>query len=400
MEHRPSRPPTGSRSRTGSLEHNVSDRLPLSRAAALVALFVLALPVTAHAWGAATHHYIAQHWSQDLPGTIDGLRFYDAVVDSHVTDPDTRKSSTPGESYKHYIDIDVYPEFLAGTLTHSRSALEAQYGASTVLANGVLPWAINDATTQLATQFAAAQWSAAALTIADLCHYAGDETQPLHCTANYDGAQTGNSGIHSRYETTMMSAHLAECSTPVIASRVYTNVTDAMFKAIGESWACVSGLLAADNAAKTASGGSYSTTYYNALWSATKAMTQARLDSATVMTASLVHTAWMNAGRPVVPGSTVGVPLVPPGPVALRLAAGPSPFRGALGIRWAGEGPLAIDVYDVRGAHVDHVADGLRGSGLLVWAPAAAGARAPAGVYFVHLTSPDGAVTRRVTRVE
>ena len=41
-------------------------------------------------------------------------------------------------------------------------------------------------------QFQAQQWSAAALTIADLCHYVGDGCQPLHCTENYNGQLTGN----------------------------------------------------------------------------------------------------------------------------------------------------------------------------------------------------------------
>ncbi len=373
-------------------------RAPHACQALLVFLFCVALPATGWGWGGATHRYIAQHYSQHLPATIDGLRAYDSTVSLHVTDPDTRKGSTPGESYRHYIDIDAYPAFLAGTLTHSRSALEAQYGAATVLANGVLPWIVGDVVGTLASQFRTEQWSAAALTIADLCHYAGDATQPLHCTANYDGQLTGNNGVHSRYESDMMALHLAELTTPVLPVRYYASVNDTMFTAIGQSWAAVSVILQADDDAIDRGSGQYNTTYYDVLWSDTQAMTRARIDSATVLTASLVYTAWVNAGRPVVPGSSAHVE---PGPLAGNaLSAGPTPFRTELAIRFAGDGPLAVDVFDVRGARVARLADAVPGAGSVSWRPAEAGRRLEAGLYFVRLSGPGWQRVRRVTLLD
>lgn len=378
------------------MHRTLRDRARL--AAPLVLLALAGLPALARAWGSTTHHYIAQHYSQHLPGSIDGLRAYDATVDAHVTDADTRKPVTPGESYKHYIDIDVYPEFLAGTLTHSRSALEAEYGASAVLNNGVVPWAIGDAVTVLAAQFAAADWANAALTIADLCHYVADATQPLHCAQNYDGQLSGNNGIHSRYETTMMGFHIADLSTPVLPVAVQASPVDAAFDIVGDSWADVAPLLAADTHAKSVSGGAYNATYYTTLWTDTQAFTRARIDTATVMTASLVTTAWVLAGRPSVPGSSASVALLPPG--GRSLAAGPTPFRGALDIRFAGPGPLAVDVYDVRGARVAHLADGVAGAGNVAWRPGANGGRAAAGLYFVRLSGSGWSLVRRVTLLD
>jgi hypothetical protein len=81
--------------------------LPLAACAAL-----LLSPAPGWAWGSATHHYIAQNYSKHLPAFIDGLRAWDSVVDAHVTDPDTRRPSTPGEAPRHFIDIDSYSEFL------------------------------------------------------------------------------------------------------------------------------------------------------------------------------------------------------------------------------------------------------------------------------------------------
>ena len=144
--------------------------MPRSRPAVVRRAFILAtllavcLPAPGWTWGSATHHYIAENYSKHLPPYIDGLRAYDAVVDQKVTDPDTRRPTTPGESYRHYIDIDNYAEFLAGTLSHDRATLEAQYGAATVLDNGIVPWAVGEVVATLTQQFQDQQWSAATTT--------------------------------------------------------------------------------------------------------------------------------------------------------------------------------------------------------------------------------------------
>ena len=369
----------------------------------LTAILCAGLPANGWTWGSVGHHYIAQHYSQHLPAYIDGLHTYDATVDAHVTDPDSRKPSTPGESEKHYIDIDHYPEFLAGTLPRDRSTLEALYSPTEVTANGVLPWAIVSSVTTLTAQFQALNWSAAALTIADLCHYVGDANMPLHCTVNYNGQLTGNTGIHSRYEGTMISNYLGQLDTPAMTATYYPSPLDATFDLIAASWAGVSPILAADNTARAASGGSYNSTYYASLWNSTRVLTQARLDTASVMTASLVYTAWAKAGAPTVPGSSEVPPLAAPPMAAdagVRLVAGPSPFRDALTVRFAGPGPMSVDVFDVRGARVAQLADHVPGQGSVIWRPGASGAPAGPGLYFVRLSGPGTNAVRRVTMVQ
>lgn len=351
---------------------------------------LIAFPASVWGWGSATHHYIAQNYSKHLPATMDGLRAYDSVVDAHVTDPDTRRPTTPGEEYRHYIDVDFYSEFLAGAMPHNRATLEATYGPQTVLQTGIVPWAVGEVVTTLAQQFQAGQWSAAALTIADLCHYVGDVTQPLHCTLNYNGQLTGNSGIHSRYESTMMSSHIADLNTPVMPIAYYANTVDAMFGIVSGSWDQVDAVLAADNTARAASGGAFNSTYYAALWTSTQGFTRTRIDSATVATASFVYSAWVNAGSPAIPGSTAGVIPAAPG---VALSAGPTPFRDLLTIRYAGSGPMTVDVFDVRGTRVERLVDGAAAAGTVTWRPERS---VGAGLYFVRLRQ--GAI-ERVARV-
>ena len=56
------------------------------------------------------------------------------------TAADERKSQVPGESIKHYIDIDDYPEFFTGTLPHTFDEMVAMYGLNRVEGNGTVPW--------------------------------------------------------------------------------------------------------------------------------------------------------------------------------------------------------------------------------------------------------------------
>jgi len=363
----------------------------VSRTLVTLAL-AFALPGAAHAWGGATHHYIARNWSQHLPPEIDGLRAYDAVVDAHVTDADTRRPYTPGEGPRHYIDIDAYPEFLAGTLPHDRAELERRYGTGVVAANGIVPWAVADVVTTLAAQFRAAQWDASALTIADLCHYVGDATQPLHCTANFDGQQTGDPGVHARYETDLMALHLDELHTPAAGVTYDASPVDTMFAIVTASWRDVAPLVAADLGALSETQGTIDDNYWASLWSGVGAFTRERIDAATRATASFVYTAWVRAGQPVVPGSS-GTPSVESIDTGPRLDVGPVPFREALAIRWAsGAVPVDVDVFDVRGTRVDHVIDRTP-SGTSRWRPAA---HVRSGVYFVRMRGAGVEVSRRV----
>lgn len=357
-----------------------------------VVCLALALPARGWSWGSDGHHYIARNYSQHLPPEIDGLRAWDATVDSRVMDPDYRKSSDPSEGYRHYMDIDAYPEFFAGTMPHDRAVLEARYGASTVQARGVLPWAVGEVVATMTQQFQSAQWSALAISIADLCHYVGDGHQPLHCTQNYDGQYTGNSGIHARYETTMLSMVIGDLHTDPMAVELYPNAVDAMFDIIGDSWSGKDQVLQADNTAKAASGGSFNTIYYQTLWHEIEALTRQRIDEATRATASFVYTAWQNAGRPAVPGSTVdAVPLAD----RAFLSVGPTPFDEALAVRFSGTGPLTVEVFDVRGSRVATLASAVRGISGLSWRPGEGASRTGPGIYWIRLRGDRFELSRR-----
>jgi hypothetical protein len=295
------------------------------------------------------------------------------------------------------MDIDFYPEFFNGTLTHDRTQLEFQYGAGTVLQKGIVPWAIGEVVDELSTEIEALDWSAAALTIADLCHYVADAHVPLHCTLNYDGQLTGNHGIHSRWESTMMGMFIHEIAVPPQTVEFYPDAVDAAFEVVEESWEGVATIMAADDLALAVSGGSYNSLYYQALWQETGLLAEDRVVNASRATASFVYTAWKNAGEPPVPGSTVDVTPPPPAAPVFTLSVAPNPFTNFLVVRWDGPRPFSVAIYDARGSRVG-VLDAGSGSGQVrVWRP---GHRPLApGVFFVRLRAPGTDLVRRVVYV-
>lgn len=360
-------------------------------------LMVLAAPSAAWPWGSVTHQHIAQSYSQHLPPEIDGLRTLDPTVNAWVMDPDYRKSSVPEERYRHYLDIDFYPEFFSGTLSHDRGQLELQYGAGTVLQTGIITWTIGEVVDRLAGDLAAQDWDAAGRTIADLCHYVGDAHVPLHATKNYDGQYTGNDGIHSRWESTMMGMFIQEIAVDPAPVTFYPDAVEAAFDIIEESWSGVATILEADDVSRTVSGGSFNSLYYQALWQETGLLAEDRTVKASRATASFVYTAWKNAGEPVIPGSTVDI--TPPAPPAPRFifTAEPNPFTDYLVVRWDGPRPFVVEVYDARGTRVGVLDGGAASGEVRVWRPG----RRPLGpgVFFVRLRAPGVELVRRAVYV-
>ena len=104
-----------------------------------------------------------------------------------------------------------------------------------------------------------------------------------------------------------------------------------MFGIIAASWADVGTLTAADTQAQSETQGQFDGNYYASLWFGTESVTRERIDAATLATASFVYTAWVNAGRPYVPGSSGGIPEVAAG---VQLDVGPTPCSTCAARAW------------------------------------------------------------------
>jgi hypothetical protein len=267
-------------------------------------LFILLIAITtdAFSWGGTGHQIINLKSVYKLPSSLSRLRADSLFYAAHASDADNRKNPADtaffAETPRHYIDIDIYPNF--HNLPHSLDSVITIYGRSYVRSQGTLPWATVMVFDSLVAQFKRGDTSKAKLTMSDLGHYVADGHQPLHCTANYDGAQTGNNGIHSRYETSMLGNYLTSLTFPTDSVRYISSPIDYIFDYIYYSQSFVDSIIAADNYAKSVSGGSTSgSAYYAALWSKTGNFTKDLFQRATVALASFWYTAWQNSQSPI-----------------------------------------------------------------------------------------------------
>lgn len=219
--------------------------------------------------------------------------------------PTTEKSSDPTEGNKHFIDIDNYQEFLAGNFPYSIDTLIARYGWDYVWQQGILPWATKYALDSLTSALQRRDWERAKLIAADLGHYVADGHQPLHITKNYDGQLTGQRGIHSRYESQMINRYQGEIT---FSSEPVTYVQDPInfiFNYLFESYSYLDDVLKADSIAKSIAGNTNSETYYLNLWNNTSTFTKYLFQKGSNRLASLIYTAWVNAGSPALPQTLV-----------------------------------------------------------------------------------------------
>lgn len=254
----------------------------------------------AWSWGSTAHKFINQNAAQHLPSALSQLAAQQAFLTNHASDADTRKTSDPmdPEKPKHFVDLESFTDF--HNLPADFSVIVSQYGWTKLQSYGVLPWTVTATADSLTAQFRRADWTKAYQSAADLGHYVGDAYQPLHCTVNYDGQLTGNGGIHSRYESTMIGQYISSLSVHPDSVRYVSDVYGLALSVVLHSNTYVDSILQADNAARTASGwnggGNAPQAYYATLWERTGRLTQEVLQGATQDLASLWYTAWVNAG--------------------------------------------------------------------------------------------------------
>jgi len=372
------------------------------RTVALALAAALLQPAPGYGWGWHVHSLVNRTAAASLPVEFAAFAQWTDSLASLASAADARRCCDDNEAPRHYIDIDDYEEFFAGTLPHTYDAMVARFGRERVIGNGIVPWAIETALAQLTEHLRSRDWPRAVAVAADIGHYVADSHQPLHLTTNYDGQETGQRGIHSRYESTLTEIYYSSL-VPVPGSvSAYARPLDAVFAWIERVYAGVDQVLYADRRATNAAGGQTSgPVYYEVLWRDTGDLTRACIRDAALATAALWYTAWLDAGAPVLPGQGSS----PPPPLTLRLLPNaPNPFQDRTTLRFElpGTGRATLRVLDVRGRLVRTLLDEDPGRGQrsLEWdGRDTEGRRAPSGTYRLRLEQSGKATERRAVRV-
>lgn len=338
----------------------------------------------AFGWGSVGHAIVNGAAAGDLPPALSQLSAQEPFLVAHASDADNRKGADTAEAPKHFIDIDAYPNYTS--LTHDLNALITQLGWTTVKDRGILPWAIAWAQDSLTEQFRRHDWTKAYQTASDLGHYIGDVHQPLHCTQNYNGVLTGNNGIHSRYESSMLNAHQGEILIPVDTVTLVADPLSTAFEDILYSLSYVDSIMDADTYAKAQSGwngsGPIPSAYYDALWQRTGGFTRELLRHAARRLAGFWTTAWIHAGLPVV----ADVPSMSITPSLFVLEQNyPNPFNPVTHIQFSilNRQLTVVTVYDALGQEVATLVNEVKHPG--TYTVEFNGAVLASGVYYYRL---------------
>lgn len=281
---------------------------------ALIAAATLAwalAPVPAFAWGFAAHQFIMRRAIDLLPPELKPFfeRHRDEVV-LRVTDPDLWRNIGWPEDPNHFMDFGVreYGTYPFTALPREYGAALEKFGAATLDRNGRLPWRLAEMFGKLRRGFegfthdAPYAVSDVVLFSAVTSHYIQDAYQPLHAADNYDGIQTGQRGVHSRFERDLFERYQSRLTlapmTPQTAKPL-TNPRDAAFEALLDSYKLVDELLAAD---KQASEGRqlYDDGYFERFFERARPLLERRLSGAIAATAGAISGAWLQAGQPAV----------------------------------------------------------------------------------------------------
>ena len=360
---------------------------------------LLALSITIISWGSVGHKKISEASSLSFNTQMQDFQSWVSFLRDHASDADNRKyiqPIDPTEQPKHYIDIDNYSDFLTkGRIPQTLDSVNAIYGSATVLSNGILPWATIASFDSLRNCLQRHDFTKAKIFAADLGHYVADGHMPSHITKNYDGKDSGNDGIHSRYESTMIGSYISLITYTGETITEISNVNQYIFNYLYANYPYVDSVLIADNYAKTF-GTISSTAYKTALWTKTKSFTMPLFKNASHALAELIYTAWVQAGSPSLITSTSTSELLSLNNAVLDQNI-PNPFISSSRISYKLKvgTEVLIQVRDIKGTIVATLVNETLpvGSYTCEWIPE----NLPAGLYYLVLnTGKDTQVKKMV----
>jgi hypothetical protein len=278
------------------------------RRACAALLITLLLPSSALAWGFEAHKAIMRRAIDILPPELKP--YFTAHRDElayRAIDPDLWRNVGWEEDQNHFMNFGA-PEFgpfpfLAMPRDYG-TALQ-KFGFTTMKRLGMLPWREAEMFGNLQRALVRIGQNNGFATVdtvlfaAVASHYIQDATQPLHATNSYDGQDTNQRGVHSRFETELFERYESRLVLTPAPPKAFASPRDFAFETLLTSYQKVDLVLKADKQA-IGSKKLYDQEYYEAFLQNAKPLLEERLSAAITATASIIVSAWEQAGRPVV----------------------------------------------------------------------------------------------------
>lgn len=278
-------------------------RLTCSLLAAVLAM--LLAPARAEAWGFEAHKYIMSRAIALLPPQIRPL--FEAertMVVERAVDPDLwRTAGWPGESERHFVDLDAYGAHPFKELPRDLEEAVKKFGREFVEKNGTLPWRTEEYYRRLVDAFQLeSSYSRDNIRYFSsiVAHYISDAHVPFHAALNYDGQLTQQRGIHSRFEAELFERYRARLRIVPKPVMPVVNARDFTFEALLGSFPLVQPILDADKRA-VGNRAVYDDGYFAMFFGRVRPTLEQRLADSITGVASMITAAWIEAGRPSIP---------------------------------------------------------------------------------------------------
>jgi hypothetical protein len=278
-------------------------RRGLRAAPALVlTILFLALP-SSFGWGENAERMIVDKAVDTLPNEM--LPFFQAnraYLMLHATDPLESEGRNPAEQPKGFIELDRYGPFPFTALPRSYAAAVTKYGRRQLEARGVLPWQIGLYSKKLTDAFRARNWDDAKSSAAVLAHYVAAAHDPFKSTINTDGTLSNQPGVNERYGSGLVDRYQRFFFLKPNEAAFIRDPTDHAFEMSLDAHSWLENILLADRRAHAGVTG-YTSEYYDRFYAQAGAVLIRQLSDASTDLGSYWMTAWINAGRPPLPGN-------------------------------------------------------------------------------------------------
>lgn len=290
----------------------------------LSVFFALLLPSLAFAWGFDGHRRLASLMQNPLPAGHCLRSWYSAqqssTLQDKACDPDRWRGTDSEEWPRHFLEIDWATP--PSSYPREYDAVVRQFGDRNAKGNGTVPWRVEAVYGELVAAFRAKDVTRILDRSFILSHYVFDAFSVLHDTKNSDP----NNGLHARWESDMLQTASRIDGVTSTATNYYGTPGRAdprynAFDVILVGNGLVPQLVQADLAADGGISG---------LYSRTRDLTGRRWGDGLTVMASMLWTAWAEAGSPELPGFTSGCSrAVPVAEIVLRGYPVPGGFTHA-----------------------------------------------------------------------
>jgi hypothetical protein len=278
---------------------------------ALAVVLLLSCPTPSPAWGFEAHRFIAEQMIALLPAGIRPIfEQRRATLVERAIDPDMWRNIFLEEAPNHFVDLDYYGPYPFSALPREYEKAIQKFGREVVHEQGLVPWRTAEMFGKLQREFEALKRENPPGYVSEnivfyaavMSHYIGDSHVPLHSIVNYDGQNTNQRGVHSRWESELFDRTRARLKIAPAAPKPVTEPRDFVFETLLASNRLANAVLESDR--RAASGRDfYDDAYFKVFEDEQFGALERRINDSITAVASLVIGAWEAAGRPVVPPS-------------------------------------------------------------------------------------------------